>query len=224
MTTRPGDAQRPPGRVACAVGSDPGAVAVVTAPRDHQERESGMQTNDVGVQVQGVGKNTWLLWLVMGILSIGVGVWLLFSPGVAIATLAILLAIALFMNGLSELITAGGRHHPWFGYLLGALFLVAGVIVLIRPGKSLWFLAVFVGASLLITGAIQVVMAIADREHERHWVLLVVVGLLGIAAGVLAVVWPGITILVLALLVGIRLIMWGVLQLIIASQLKTLAG
>ena len=183
-----------------------------------------MQTNDVDVEVLGVGKHTWILWLVMGILSIGIGVWLLFSPGVAIATLAILLAIALFMNGLSELVTAGGRHHPWFGYLVGALFLVAGVIVLIRPGKSLWFLAVFVGASLLVTGAIQAVIAVADREHERHWGLLLAVGLLGIVAGALAIVWPGITILVLALLVGIRLIMWGMLQLMIASQLRTLAA
>jgi uncharacterized membrane protein HdeD (DUF308 family) len=52
----------------------------------------------------------------------------------------------------------------------------------------------------------------------------VVLGLLGVVAGVLAVVWPNITILVLALLVGIRLIIWGVVQLAIASQLKTLAG
>ena len=183
-----------------------------------------MQANEVNVEVRGIGPNTWLLWLVMGILSIGIGVWLLFSPNVAIATLAILLAIALFMNGLSELVTAGGRHHPWFGYLIGALFLVAGLIVLLRPGKSLWFLAVFVGASLLVTGAIQIAMAVADREHERHWVLLVVLGLLGVVAGVLAVVWPDITSLVLALLVGIRLIIWGVVQLAIASQLKTLAG
>ncbi len=183
-----------------------------------------MQTNEVDVDVRGVGPNTWILWLVMGILSIGVGVWLLFSPNVAIATLAILLAIALFMNGLSELVTAGGRHHPWFGYLVGALFLIAGVIVLLRPGKSLWFLAVFVGASLLVTGAIQIVMAIADREHERHWVLLALLGVLGVVAGVLAIAWPGITILVLALLVGIRLIIWGVVQLAIAARLKQLAS
>ncbi len=183
-----------------------------------------MQTNEVDVDVRGVGPHSWILWLVMGILSIGIGVWLLFSPNVAIATLAILLAIALFMNGLSELVTAGGRHRPWFGYLVGALFLIAGVIVLLRPGKSLWFLAVFVGASLLVTGAIQVVVAIADREHVRHWVLLALLGLLGVVAGVLAIAWPGITILVLALLVGIRLIVWGVVQLAIAAGLKQLAG
>ena len=183
-----------------------------------------MQTNEVDVDVRGVGPHSWILWLVMGILSIGIGVWLLFSPNVAIATLAILLAIALFMNGLSELVTAGGRHRPWFGYLVGALFLIAGVIVLLRPGKSLWFLAVFVGASLLVTGAIQIVMAIADREHVRHWVLLALLGALGVVAGVLAIAWPGITILVLALLVGIRLIVWGVVQLAIAAGLKQLAG
>ena len=46
-------------------------------------------------------RNAWVIWLVMGILSVGIGTWLIFSPEAAVTTLALLLAIALFLNGLS---------------------------------------------------------------------------------------------------------------------------
>jgi uncharacterized membrane protein HdeD (DUF308 family) len=183
-----------------------------------------MEPMDVQVEVVGVPKHAWLLWLVMGILSVGIGIWLLLSPKAAIGTLAVLLAIALFLNGLSELVTAAERARPWIGYLLGGLFLVAGVVVLLRPGKSLWFLALVVGISVITTGIVQIAVAVAERERIRHWVLLAVLGAAGVVVGVLAIAWPGITVWVLALLVGIRLLIWGVIQLTIAFQLRSLTN
>ena len=52
--------------------------------------------------------------------------------------------------------------------------------------------------------------------------LLAVLGAVGIVVGILAIVWPGITVWVLALLIGIRLLIWGVLQLAIAFQMRSL--
>ncbi len=167
-------------------------------------------------------RNAWVIWLVMGILSVGIGTWLIFSPEVAITTLALLLAIALFFNGLSELVTAGDRLRPWVGYLLGAMFLVAGLVVLLRPGKSLWFLAVVVGISVIVTGAVQLVLALSERDQIRHWALLAVLGGIGIVVGILAIAWPEITVWALALLIGIRLLIWGVVQLAIAFQMRSL--
>jgi uncharacterized membrane protein HdeD (DUF308 family) len=183
-----------------------------------------MEPMDVQVDVVGVPKHAWLIWLVLGLLSVGVGIWLILSPEVAIATLALLLSIALFLNGLSELVTAGDRSHPWVGYVLGGLFLVAGVVVLLRPGKSLWFLAVVVGIAVITTGVMQVAVAIMDRERIRHWVLLAVLGVVGIVVGILAIAWPDITVWVLALLIGIRLLIFGVVQLAIAFGLRSLSS
>lgn len=183
-----------------------------------------MESMDAQVEVVGVSKHAWIIWLVMGILSVGIGIWLIFSPEAAITTLAILLSIALFLNGLSELVTAGDRLHSWVGYVLGAMFLIAGLVVLLRPGKSLWFLAVVVGIAVITTGVMQVGVAIMERERIRHWVLLALLGVAGIVVGVLAIVWPAITVWVLALLVGIRLLIWGVLQLAIAFQLRSITN
>ncbi len=183
-----------------------------------------MESTDVKVQVRDLPPHAWIIWLVMGLFSIGIGTWLVLSPRAAITTLALLLAIALFLNGLTELVTAGDRHRPWFGYVLGGLFLFAGLIVLLRPGKSLWFLAVVIGISVIVTGIMQVALAVVDRERIRHWVLLAVLGALGIVVGILAIAWPEITVFVLALLIGIRLLIFGVIQLAIAFQLRSLAA
>jgi len=173
------------------------------------------------VDVRGVPKHAWILWLVLGLFSTLIGIWLILSPEVAVGTLALLLAIALFMSGISELVTAGDRFKPWFGYVLGAVFLIAGLIVLLRPGKSLWFLAIVVGISIIVTGLGQIFLALADREAIRHWGLLLVIGLVGVVVGIMAIVWPGITVLVLALLIGIRLIIFGIMQIAISLQLRS---
>lgn len=176
------------------------------------------------VEVRGPFQHAWLLWLVMGVLSIGIGVWLVLSPRAAITTLALLLAIALFFNGIGELISAADLRRPWLGYVIGAIYVVAGVVVIVRPGESLWFLAVVVGISIIVTGVLQIAVAAMDRDVIAHWGLLVFLGLLSVVVGVMAIVWPQITVLVLALLIGIRLIIWGVVQLAVAFQIRSLTA
>ena len=176
------------------------------------------------IEVQGVPKHAWILWLVLGAFSSIIGIWLILSPEAAIGTLALLLAIALFMSGVSELVTAGDRFKPWFGYLLAAVFLIAGFVVLLRPGKSLWFLAIVVGISIVATGLGQIMLALVDRESIRHWGLLLAIGVISVAVGIMAMVWPDITIYVLALLIGIRLLIFGILQIAIAFQVRSLAA
>jgi uncharacterized membrane protein HdeD (DUF308 family) len=176
------------------------------------------------VEVRGVPKHAWILWLVLGVLSTIVGIWLILSPNAAITTLALLLAIALFMNGIAELVTAGDRFKPWFGYLLGAIFLIAGFVVLLRPGKSLWFLAIVVGIAIIVTGLGQLMMAFMDREAIRHWGWLALLGAVGVVVGILAIAWPDITIWALALLIGIRLVIFGIVQIAISFQVRSLTA
>jgi len=138
--------------------------------------------------------------------------------------LAILLALALFVLGLGELVFASGRPRPWVGYVLGAVFLVAALVTVLRPGKSLYFLAVFVGASMILTGVLQLALALFDRQDIEHWVVLAVIGVVGIVAGVLAIAWPHITIWVLGLVVGLRVLFFGLLEMFVANQLRQLTS
>jgi uncharacterized membrane protein HdeD (DUF308 family) len=162
--------------------------------------------------------------MVFGALAAGLGVWLILSTNAKTATLAILLALSLFVLGLGELVFASGRPRPWVGYLLGAIFMVAALVTLLRPGKSLYFLAVFVGASMILTGVLQLALALFDRQDIEHWVVLAIIGVIGIVAGVLAIAWPDITIWVLGLVIGLRVLFFGILEMFVANQLRQLTS
>ena len=71
-----GDLHGPHRRVRSAVGS-PGPI-----------RRLLVESMDAQVEVVGVPKHAWIIWLVMGILSVVIGIWLILSPEAAIATLA----------------------------------------------------------------------------------------------------------------------------------------
>jgi uncharacterized membrane protein HdeD (DUF308 family) len=166
----------------------------------------------------------WIPLMVFGAIASALGVWLIFSTNAKIGTLAVLLALALFVAGIGELLWASERRHAWVGYALGGLFMVAALVTLLRPGKSLYFLAVFVGASMILTGVIELSLAIFERDEIDHWVLLAVIGLAGIVTGVLAIAWPDITIWVLGFVIGIRILFFGILEMAVANQLRKLTA
>ena len=174
------------------------------------------------VDIDAGGPNLWYLWVVLGAISMVLGIWLILSPNAAAYTLAILLAIGLFFNGIGELAWAGDRPRPWVGYALGAVFILAAIAVIVRPNVGLKALALVVGIALLIVGVFQFAAAIVDREAIAHWGLLAFLGAVTFIAGFLALVWPKVTIFVLALILGIRLTLFGLTQIVIGMNMRRL--
>ena len=81
----------------------------------------------------------------------------------------------------------------WAIALCGALAVAFGIAAFFWPGL-LWLAVVcIIGAYALIDGVICIVAAIRGRHTEQPWWALVCEGLLGIAVGVLAFAWPGLT-------------------------------
>ncbi len=161
------------------------------------------------MSVEVRGPNPWFVLLVLGTLTAILGIWLIVSAiagtNFSLGVIALLLAIGLFLNGLSEFVWAPGRDSPWIGWVMGVLFIIGGVIVLIRPGTGLRALAVVVGIVLIVVGLFQGAIALISRDEMRHWAAVAVFGLITIAIGIAAIAWPEATIRVIALLFGIRL-------------------
>jgi uncharacterized membrane protein HdeD (DUF308 family) len=166
--------------------------------------------------------NLWIPWLVFGVLTTGVGIWLLFSREARWATLAILLAVALLLNGLSELAWAGSRTKPWVGYVVGGLYLLGGLVVIAQPGDSLEALAILFGIVLIATGVVQAAAALIERQSVEHWVWWFVLGVITVVGGVVAIVWPGIAVGILAVIIGIRVLLFGLVQIAASLALRSL--
>lgn len=93
----------------------------------------------------------------------------------------------------------------------GIASILFGVVAFAWPGITLAALTLLFGAYAFADGVTTLIIA-AHRGAKSHRWLLVVDGLLGIAAGVATVLWPGWTLLALVLLVAARFTVTGLLQ------------
>jgi uncharacterized membrane protein HdeD (DUF308 family) len=104
--------------------------------------------------------------------------------------------------------------------LRGVVAIVFGVLALAWPGITLLWLVVLFAAFALINGAASAAGALRNRSGDEHWWLALLLGLVSLGAGVIAIVSPGLTALVLVLLMGANAIGTGVLDIALAIRLR----
>lgn len=94
-----------------------------------------------------------------------------------------------------------------WGFILafGILTSLVGLLVIIRPWTGVFALAVLIAVGFLLSG-------VADLARAGSWdnkAIPIIWGLLSIAAGIVAVVWPAITLWALAVVIGLGLMLRG---------------
>jgi uncharacterized membrane protein HdeD (DUF308 family) len=153
---------------------------------------------------------------VFGVAAVVVGGILLFNPYTAAKTLALFIGLALLIGGLMEVAAAWDSDRKAPGLVLGAVLIIGGLVTLFWPGPTLWTIAVITGLSLLIHGIGRVVLAFAARAQLPSWGWFAFAGVLNIIIGILALAWPEATILVLSLMLGFQILIFGVFLLVAA--------
>jgi uncharacterized membrane protein HdeD (DUF308 family) len=107
----------------------------------------------------------------------------------------------------------------WIVLLRGLAGICFGIITFIAPAISLAILVLVWGAYALADGILALVTAIRRRGEDRWW-LFFVEGLVGIAAGVLTLIWPGLTAIALLYLIAAWAIVTGALEIAAAIRLR----
>jgi uncharacterized membrane protein HdeD (DUF308 family) len=102
----------------------------------------------------------------------------------------------------------------WVYLAAGILSVLFGAVVLslVLDWVGLYTVALFVGGFLIVWGVLHILAALLDQP--AHWVWHVLGGALSVAAGVLAIGWPDVTLFILAVIIGWSLIVWGILDLL----------
>ena len=108
----------------------------------------------------------------------------------------------------------------WALALRGLAAIVFGVLAFVWPGITLWALVLLFGAYMLVDGIFAIVAAVRAAGREARWWLLFVEGVLGVLAGLVAFLLPGITALALLYLVAAWAIFTGILQIVGAVRLR----
>lgn len=103
----------------------------------------------------------------------------------------------------------------WLSLLFGVVLVVVGVWLLSNLYESVTVLAILVGLSLVISGVTEIV-ALGGRD-AFGWAAWVGGGLV-IAAGLIVLAWPDITLKVIAVLAGFALLVTGAIGIVLALQ------
>ena len=162
----------------------------------------------------GPAGRMWWLPVVADVLSIVVGFAALVFPGPTLLVVGVLFGGYLAIWGGLLLVRALTDHaEPTLlrvlQVVLGVLGVLAGVVLLVRPGASVATAVLALGFWWTTLGILQLAAGIAVRE--QRWSSLAW-GALGVFAGVVILAQPGIGVVTLVLIVGISLLLQGTLE------------
>jgi uncharacterized membrane protein HdeD (DUF308 family) len=128
--------------------------------------------------------------------------------------------------GTSYPLLTSMAQNWWLFLLRGIAAILFGVLALFWPGETLALLIIFFGFYAIIDGIIAISAAIAGPKGastgKRWW--LAVVGAAGVLAGLAAMFWPGMTAILLLLMIGCWSIVIGITQIVGAIQLRKVIG
>lgn len=108
----------------------------------------------------------------------------------------------------------------WAVALRGAVAILFGITAFAMPVVTMLSLVFVFAAFSIVDGVFGIVMSVRGARKGERWVWLLLSGIFGIAAGVVAALWPGLTVLAFVLLMAAWALISGTLMLISAFRLK----
>lgn len=164
----------------------------------------------------------WGLVLFLGITTLVVGIIAMVWPGKTIVVLAFLLAIWLIVTGVFEIIRgfskglSGGMRALLF--ITGVLSVILGVFAFGSAFQAAEILAIFLGIAFLFRG-FGALFRSAEQAEGRGWNIFG--GIVMLIGGFVILVWPGISLVTLAWVMGIWLVVGGIFEIITAFRLRS---
>jgi len=107
-----------------------------------------------------------------------------------------------------------------FLLIRGIVGVAIGALAILWPGITIAVLVGIFGVYAILDGITNMMLGLSRKEpHTGSWTQAVQ-GIFGIGAGVVALLWPGTTALVLVLFIGAWAIVTGVLEIVAAVRLR----
>jgi uncharacterized membrane protein HdeD (DUF308 family) len=163
----------------------------------------------------------WWLFMVQGLVALAVGGLLVAKPDKTASFVAVLIGLYIVFFGLVELISAfvieGGTG---LRIAVGLLALIAGGVIVANPEKTADLIVIFIGIFLLVWGLVALLALFGDRDDKA---LRVFQGLIAAAAGAIVIIWPGPSVTVVAVVLGIWLLISGLTDIYGSLRLRRLA-
>lgn len=103
----------------------------------------------------------------------------------------------------------------WIWRVLGGLVLaILGLVIIVYPGLSLLLFVTIFGMFLIIAGIFEIAFGVTGAETGLLKGLFLVQGIFSIIIGVLAIILPGMTLLMATYLVAAWAFIWGIVEIV----------
>ncbi|MDB4869620.1 MAG: hypothetical protein JWL97_624 [Gemmatimonadales bacterium] len=114
-----------------------------------------------------------------------------------------------------------GWNSNWWALGLRALAaILLGIIALALPGPTLGAIVIVFGIYAITDGVLAIIAAIRGIRRKERWGAMLFEGIIGIVAGAIALVWPGIGALALTYLVAAWALATGAFEIAAAIRLR----
>src|SRR5512138_2275078 len=108
----------------------------------------------------------------------------------------------------------------WLVVLRGVLAILFGLTAFFWPGVTGLVLILFFGGYAIADGVIALITGISHVKDSARWWVFLIEGLIGIAAGIVAFVYPGLAGLALVALIAAWAILTGILEIAAAIRMR----
>lgn len=108
----------------------------------------------------------------------------------------------------------------WVLEIRGVAAILFGILAIVAPGTSLLALLILWGAYALVDGVFNLILAARRGRAGQSWGWLVFEGIVSIGAGVLTFAWPGMTALILLVVIAVWAVLTGIAKIATAIRIR----
>ena len=164
---------------------------------------------------------SWQATLVVGTLTLIIGLVVSFHPTGSLNVVAVLLGILMILSGIFHLIRifdSNETHRVWLG-IAGMMFIVVGVVLIRHLDLSRAVIGLVIGITWIVQGLTALIGGMAGdvREGRVWWIRF---GVVSVIAGLVVISAPASSLNVLAVLLGIWFVIMGIFEIIGALMLR----
>ena len=181
-----------------------------------------------------MGEDTWTHeaksnagWLIfLGFLTAILGVLAMVAPTITGVAVTLLVGVLLTIAGISRIIHAfksGNWGTGIWGTLIGLLGVVAGLIMIFRPGVGLASITMLIGVYFLIDGISEIIASFKMKPIDG-WGWLLFGGIVALLLSILIFIeWPVSGVWAVGVLVGIHILIAGITMIVFGFGARRVA-
>lgn len=166
--------------------------------------------------------NNWKSMALRGIVALCFGIFLFFCPNITVDVLIIFFGFFVFIDGVFSLITARHVANKIPVILEGFIGIGIGLIAFFWPQVTALVMVVLIACWAITTGVLEILLGLGFSEMLPGKWFLVFSGILSIVIGLFLAFRPGVGLIVVIWLVAAYAVIFGILILGLALQIRSL--